>query len=131
MIEIAGLPRGRRMTSAAIVIEVILLVVRVSRRGEVSLMTVKAQARCAHISAGMTRDTGQRSVRTGQRKSRGAVVEIARFPRGRGMTGAAIVVEIILCMIRVCRSGKITAVAVKAQTWSTHVSAGMTGYASQ
>lgn len=69
VIEIARFPRGRRMTGPAIMIKVILLMVRISRRGKVSLMTVKTQARCAHISAGMTRNAGQRSVRTGQRKS--------------------------------------------------------------
>jgi len=118
------------MTGTAIMIEVVRLVVGVSRRSKISLMAIKAQARCAHISAGMTRNASQRRVRTGQRKSRGAVVEIARFPRRRRMTGATIVVKIILCMIWVCRPRKITAVAVKAQTWSTHVSAGMTGYTS-
>ncbi len=69
VIEIARFPRCRRMTGPAIVIKVILLMVRISRRGKVSLMTVEAQARCAHVSGSMTRNTSQRSVRTGQRKS--------------------------------------------------------------
>lgn len=70
-------------------------------------------------------------MRTGQSKSGGAVVEIARFPRGRRMTGAAIVVEIVLRVIRICSARKVTAVAVKAQTRCAHISAGMAGNTGQ
>lgn len=65
VIEIARFPSSGRMTGTAIVVEVVLLMVGISRRSEVSLMTIETEARCAYISAGMTGNAGQRSVRAG------------------------------------------------------------------
>lgn len=59
MVEVARFPRTRRMTRAAIVVEIILRVIRISRSRKISAVAIKAQARRVYISAGMAGNTGQ------------------------------------------------------------------------
>ena len=65
VIEVCRLPSGCRMTTSAVVVKIILLVIRFGCCGEITGVAVEACVRRACVSGGMTGYAGRRGVRSG------------------------------------------------------------------
>lgn len=103
MIPIGRLPIRRAVTGRAIIVEACTDVIGIVGSGDISLMARDAGVRRIRVARSMTGHARRCCVRSGQRKSGRAVIKVARLPRGRRMTGSAIVIEIILLVIRIGR----------------------------
>ena len=80
VVKVGGFPCRSGMTTRAIVIEVVLLVIRFGCRGEVAGVAIETSARGIRVSGSMAGNASQRRMRTGQAEACRAVVEVCRFP---------------------------------------------------
>lgn len=119
------------MTGCAIVGESRLDVIGVGCCRNVALMARDAGAGSICITAGMTSHASHAAVGASERKSGCCMVERTRTPGGCGMTGGAIVVEVVLLVIRIGCRGEVAGVAVETSARRIRVSGSMAGNASQ
>ena len=103
------------MTGRAIVIKVVLHMVGVGGRCEITGMARIAVAAGVHITGRMAGYASDLGVSSTERESGEIMVECCRLPGSRIVATGAIVVEIIRFMIGVVRGGKITLMAVNAE----------------
>ena len=125
MVERTRTPGRSGMTGGAIVIEVVLQVIRVSRRSEVTGVAIETSARGIRVSGRMAGNASQRRMRTGQAEASCTVVKVCGFPCRSGMTGGAIVIEVVLLVIRLGCRGEVAGVAVETGARSICVSGSM------
>lgn len=69
VVKIRRLPRSRRVTSCAIVVEIVLRMIWISRAGKITAVTIEAQCRRVGVTRRVTRYAICRSMCPGQDKS--------------------------------------------------------------
>ena len=115
MIEFGRLPRRSSVALDAIVAEVGGFVIGVVGGGKISPVTGVAIGRCADITAAVATLAIQSTMRTGESKIGGIMVESRRLPGIEVVTGAAVMVEVPSRMVGLFglrKSGVMTAIAI-------------------
>ena len=100
-------PCGSRVTSQAIVIEVVGCVIRVGHRSKVAGVARIARRRCVGVPGGMASQALQAGVSTGQWELRLTMVESRRYPGTRSVAIGTEMIEAISDVIRIGHRSKI------------------------
>lgn len=90
------------MAQRAIVIEVVRDMVRISCIAEIAGMAGVAFCTGVGITGRVARGALEADMRSGKNERGAAVVEIRGRPRGSGVAGGAIVIEVVAHVVRIC-----------------------------
>ena len=115
MIKFSRLPGSSSVALDAIVAEVGGLMIGIVGGSEISAVTRIAIGRCADITAAVATLAIQSTMRTGESKIGGIMVESRRLPGIEVVTGAAVMVEVPSRMVGLFglrKSGVMTAIAI-------------------
>lgn len=114
MIEIDGAPGCGRVALQAVTIKAVGNVIGVADHCKIAAVAGIAVRRHAGVAVGVAACTIDGKVCAGQRKLGRRVIESRWFPRRRGMTRSAIVIEVVCAVIGIVGRGKLFIVAREA-----------------